>query len=168
VASKATYSAIKKANVYVSLTTNNGNFRRTSKDTGVPEATIRRWQKEWEANGPPKQEEVQQAIDNYVETAEEIRNELLLEIRRQNRAGELKGAALVTAYGVLDDKVTRAKGLATGRVEHVHQLPAPEEIRAAMKQLVQGARDAQVERAADIDAEIVEQAETPALPPARQ
>ena len=161
--SRATYTDADKARVYVVLAANEGNVKRTARETSVPENTVRRWRDDWATNGPPSVEEVETAVEDFVSTATEVRNEALLEIRRQIKAGEMKGAALVTAFGVLTDKIDRAKGLALGKVEHTVTLPSPDEIREALAGVFAGALQAAQQRQEEIiDAEVVD--EQAALP----
>jgi len=166
-AGRATYTEQDMATVYVTLMTNEGNVKRTARETGMPESTVRRWRDEWEKNGPPRMEEVEAAIGNFLEATERVRNKALLEIERQIEAGELKNAALVTAFGVLTDKIDRAKGIGS-RVEHEHRLalPSHEELASLMVGAVEAAKIAARERDEEIiDAEVIEQ---PALPAGRQ
>lgn len=164
-AGKATYTDAKKAEVYVVLAANDQNVKRTARETGVPENTVRRWRDVWKTEGPPRIEEVQKAVGDFIEDSERVRNKALMEIERQIDAQELKGAALVTAYGVITDKIDRAKGLATGKIEHVHTLPSAEEARELMRGFFEGGRQMAAEREQEIiEAEVVEQ---PALPAGR-
>lgn len=149
------------AQVYVVLVTNEGNVKRTARDTGIPENTVRRWKQKWETD-PPKVEVVEQAAKSLIEETEETRNLALLEIKRriQNKEGTL--AQLGTIYGILTDKIDRARGIADRRVEHVHALPSPDEIRATLGALVESVQAGHIIREEEItDAEIIEQ---PALP----
>lgn len=161
-AGRTTYTDAKKAEVYVVLAANDQNVKRTARETGVPENTVRRWKEFWRVNGPPRQEEVAVAVEDFVTESEKVRNKALREIERQIDAHELKGAALVTAYGVLTDKIDRAKGLATGKVEHTLTLPSAEEARELMKGFLEAGQQMAARREEEIiEAEIVEQ---PALP----
>lgn len=155
---RATYTDADKANVYVVLTTNEGNVKRTARDTGVPENTVRRWKQYWETNGPPALEEVQKAVADYANTLEETRNLSLLRINQKLSSENPKDwgtlPQLATVFGVLTDKIDRARGIADRRVEHRHVLPSPDELRAAMDALTAGAARAHEQRDEDIiDAE---------------
>jgi transposase-like protein len=159
---RTTYTEADMAQVYVVLVTNEGNIKRTARDTGVPENTVRRWKQKWEAEGPPAVEVVEQAAKSLIEETEETRNLALMEIKRriQNKEGTL--AQLGTIYGILTDKIDRARGIADRRVEHVHALPSPDEIRATLGALVESVSAGHIIREEEIeDAEIIEQ---PALP----
>lgn len=165
---RATYTDADKARAYVVLTANDGLVKRAARELGMPENTLRRWRDEWEKEGPPQLDEVDEAVTDYLSgmisardsAVEVIRMKLELLKKDPDKA---KLAELSTVVGVLDDKISRAKGLDKGqRVDHHHHLPAPEELRALMGEFIQGSIRAAERRAEEIvDAEIVEQ---PALP----
>ena len=172
--SRATYTEADKAQVYVVLTTNDGNVKRTARDTGVPENTVRRWKKDWAENGPPNTEQVEAAVGTFLERATSVRNDALevidLKIQLLKKdPDKAKLAELTTVLGVLDDKITRAQGLATGRVEHVHALPPAEEIRGALLEAFKAVQVLTAQR----EGEVIEDAEfsvveTKALPSGEQ
>jgi len=136
--------------------------KRTARDTGLPEATIRRWKQVWEAEGPPDTTEVQVAVSDFLTDAKRIRNKALMELERLIDAQQVKANDLNNVMGTLADKIDRANGLANSRVEHRITLPSPEELRAALAGLTDGARElAQSRQEEIIDAQFVEQ---PALP----
>jgi len=160
VAGKTTYSDQDLARLYVVLTTNEGNVKRTARDTGMPESTVRRWKKVWEENGPPKiEEEIVEAVTNYVDEMERTRDLALQRMheRLQNDQGTLPQIA--TVFGVLTDKIDRARGIGSeSTIHHKHELPSPDEIRATLGALVSGALAAHQEREEEItDAEFTEQ-----------
>lgn len=138
--SRASYTEADKSRVYVALITNaedgtlgTANVKRTARDTGVPENTVRRWKKEWIENGPPSDEEVERAVGEFLDEAVELRGLALQALRKKvdlllKNPKDVKVAELTTLMGVLDDKITRAQGLATGRVEHVHALPSGDQL----------------------------------------
>lgn len=168
-AGKSQYSETDKARVYTTLIANDGNVKRTARETGVPEATVRRWKTEFEEN-PPSAEAVQVAVGDFLTDAKRVRNKALLEIERQIDAKEFKGAALVTVVGVLDDKVMRVEGVVSKhQVDVRHHLPSAEEAQALIGSLLQGAITAGRERQAElVESGLQEQAEDadwrPALP----
>lgn len=120
-----------RARVHTLLVTNEGNVDRTARETGIPPATVRLWKKKWEKDGPPTEvmeRAVQEATD-FVNQAMGTRFEAIVLLRA--KLPEASARDLATIVGILDDKITRARGLATGRVEHVHNTPAlppPEEL----------------------------------------
>lgn len=167
--SRTTYTDQHKAQVYVVLQTNEGNVKRTARDTNIPESTVSRWKKEWEENGPPQiDEEVKAAIVEYVGAMEETRDLALKRMHERllNDQGTLPQIA--TVFGVLQDKIDRARGIGTEHtVNHRLTLPSPEELRATMGALLQGAQEAHAAREEEIeDAEFTEQP-VHALPPGR-
>ncbi len=159
---RATYTDAALANLYVTLVTNEGNVKRTSRDTGMPESTVRRYKQMWEQEGPPKLDDIEQAVTDYLTEAEETRNLALSKMKERIEKGDGTLAQLATVFGVLSDKIDRARGLADRRVEHVHALPSPDDIRATLGALVQSVQAGHIIREEEItDAEIIEQ---PALP----
>jgi transposase-like protein len=159
-AGKSSYSDSDRALVYATLLSNEGNVKRTSRDTGVGETTVRRWKAEF-VTDPPAPEVVEAAVGEFVADAKRVRNKALLEIERQIDAGIFKGAALVTVVGVLDDKVMRVEGpVQKSQVDHIHHLPSREEARALMHGLVNGAIESgRVRQVELVDAELMEQVE---------
>ena len=153
-AGRTTYTDDELARLYVALTANEGNVKRTARDTGVPESTVRKWKNTWEAEGPPDIGKVEQAIGDFTDAAERVRDKALLAI--EEKIPGAKVGELTTLVGVLDDKITRARGLAVGRVEHVHTLPPAEEIKAVLGAVFQGSLEAAAQRESEIvDAEII-------------
>lgn len=169
----ATWNDEDKARVYVALAANDGNVKRTARETGVPENTVRRWRDDWERNGPPSTEQVEMAVGEFVEEATSLRGRALLALKLKveqlvKDPSKVKVAELTTLVGVLDDKITRASGMATSRTEHVHSLPSPDEIREALGQAFQKQMELAAQRAEEIiDAEFTEEQALPALPVAR-
>jgi transposase-like protein len=165
---RATYDDAAKAKAFVVLTANDGNLKRTARETGLPESTLRAWRTDWEKNGPPKTEEVTAAAKEFVSEAQEIRGMALDVIRQKlvllgQNPKEAKIAELTTLVGVLTDKVDRAAGLEqSSRVDHHHHLPSPDELKALMGGFIEMSIEAAERRAEDIvDADIVEQAALP-------
>lgn len=163
-AARATYTEEQKASVYVTLASNDGNVKRTARDLGIPVSTIRRWNDEWKRQESlPSVEMLNEAIGNFADKAETIRWKALVELERQ--LGTAKPGDLIKIVGILDDKITRARGLADRTVEHRHVLPSAEELHALVQGFAEATRQAALERADDIiDAEVVEQAPRRALP----
>lgn len=166
-AGRASYDDATKAETYVVLAANEGNVKRTSRDTGVPVSTIRRWRDEWaRQESLPDISTLEVVVGNFADKAESIRWKALVELERQ--LSTAKPGDLIKIVGILDDKITRARGLADRTVEHRHVLPSAEELRELVSGFAEATRQAALERADEIiDAEIVEQADLPALPAAR-
>lgn len=161
-AGKQQYSDDAKAQVYTILTTNDGNVKRTARETGVPVSTIRRWRDEWEAEkNLPSIEDIAAASGDFIADAERVRNQALREMER--KLPTATPAQLATIVGVLDDKIARARGL-TNKVEHEHRLslPSAEEIAGLLGGLHRRALDDASRRDAEIvEAEVVEQKALP-------
>lgn len=158
-----TYSDADLARLYVVLTTNEGNVKRTARDTGVPESTVRRFKKLWEEEGPPKLEEVEEAVFEYLTEMEATRDLALQRMHEKLEKGEGTLPQIATVFGVLTDKIDRARGIGTNHVhEHKLSLPSPDEIRESLGALIVGVQSGHIAREEEIvDAEIIEQ---PALP----
>lgn len=168
---RATYSAEDKARAYVVLQANEGNLKRTARDTGIPEPTVRRWRNEWASGGPPPLDEVEKAASDYVSTAETVRDLSLQRIKERLESDSVKAQGtlpqLATVFGIVTDKIDRARGLKRSVVEHQLSLPSPDEIRGALTALVAGVQQGHAIREEEIeDAEIIE--EPRALPPGEQ
>lgn len=154
-----TYTDEDKASVFVALSVNEGNITRTSRDTGIPQSTVRDWKKEWEAEGVPEElrAEAQEQATEIVAVMERVRSKALNLL--EGRLHEAKPKELATIFGIVDDKIRLAIGLATSRSVTVHALPSPAEMRELFVGMVQGAIEAQSMRQQDIvDAEIIEPA----------
>jgi transposase-like protein len=161
VAARATYNESDKARVYVVLASNDGNVKRTSRETGVPENTVRRWKKEFEES-PPSTELVETAVGDFVGDAERVRHKALLKIEALIDGDKVKVGELNNTVGILTDKIDRARGLDVKRVEHEHRLD-PASVREALVGFMQDMQ--QMSRAREVEiveAEVVEQAALPA------
>lgn len=155
-AGRAKYTQADKARVYVVLTANGSNVKRTARETGYPENTVRRWREEFKTN-PPNTDLVVQTADNLLKEMDEVRRLALTEMRRKITSGEAKLQELNAVFGTLTDKALAIQGLATSRTEHVFQLPTPEEL----GELLGGAVQTAIRRAGErqeeiIDADVVE------------
>lgn len=162
-AKRRVYDEEDRARAYVAWVTNGQMLRRTARDTGIPEPTIRRWAKEWEENGPPVEqiEMIAEIVGEFVQDATVVRDEALAELRK--RLPDASASALVAAVGMLSDKINMARGLATQRTEHVNALPPAEDIARTLGAALQQALQAAQERDGDIiEAEVVLE-----LPPAK-
>lgn len=157
------YSSEDKARAYVVLQTNEGNLKRTARDTGIPEPTIRRWRNEWESGGPPSLELVEAAVVEHVTAQEEVRDLSLQRIKERLQSEDKKEQGtlpqLATVYGILTDKIDRARGIGSHTThEHKLSLPSPDEIRATLGALVADVQAGHLVREEEIeDAEIIEE-----------
>lgn len=152
---RPTYSDEDKARVYVALVSNDWNVKRTARDVGLNPATVRRWRDEWQEN-PPDTEVTEPIVAGFLEDAKRVRGAALAELEK--KIPNAKPSELITVVGVLDDKITRASGLATSRTETVHSLPSPEAMRELMQGFIEGVVGAARHRQDEvIDVELVEQ-----------
>lgn len=151
--------------VYTILNSNGGNVRRTSIETGIPQRTIRNWKEAWEKDGFPEEllEQAAEVNNEFIDNMERVRHKALILMEQQLH--EAKPNQLAVIFGILDDKIRLASGLATSRTETVNnQLPPPEKMKELFISMIQGAVEAQARREEDIiDAELVETAQV-ALP----
>lgn len=166
-AGRSKYSDSDRAKVLTALQLNDGNVKRTARETGMSTTTVRAWKSGWDTEGIPEAvaEAQVETLDEFVNDATEVRNLLLARMR--DLAPESKNLREVaTALGILDDKIVRAKGQPTQRTEHVQGLlPSPDEFRAALGGWMVGILDAQNTRDRDfIEAEAVEVEPAKALP----
>jgi transposase-like protein len=164
VAGKPQYDEASRARVYTTLLANEGNVKRTARETGVPESTVRRMKQEFETN-PPSVEAVEAAAADFISTAKEVRDLALQRIKERLESSDKKEQGtlpqLSTVLGVLDDKITRVEGpTQRTQVDHIHHLPSADEARALLGGLLQGAIEGgRLRQAALADAGLVEQAE---------
>ena len=164
-AGRSKYAEADRAAVFVVLGVNEGNVKRTARETGYPESTVRMWKKEFAEKGPPSSDAVEEVSSNFIADGERIRNKALMraEAMIDDKGSNLKLAELTALSGMLTDKLNVALGLATKRVEHQHHLPTADEARELLRGFAEemavltASRDAEI-----IDAEIVEQRALPA------
>lgn len=158
-AGRSKYTDEDKARVHVLLHANDGNVKRTSRESGIPEQTVRDWKKEWDSGGVPPAvvDALDSAVDSFVGDAVRVRDLYLK--RLEELAPEVKNARdAATVIGILDDKVTRAKGLPTSRTEGVVAvLPPAEKVAELFKSYAIAAIEASTQREAEIvESEAVE------------
>lgn len=153
---RRTYTDRDKAIVYAELTVNEGNVKRTARNTGIDVSAVRRWKQEWEVNGVPQgvTAEVELVASDFVSDAVRIRGKLLQKLEAVLDAGDRATIPqLVTGIGVLSDKIRAYEAITeTTRVEHTLALPPVEELRELLSGLVGGMLDAARTRAAEIEA----------------
>jgi transposase-like protein len=136
VAGRATYSEADKAKVYVVLQANDGNVKRTARETGVPENTVRRWRNQFQEDGPPDTELVEQEATDFIEDADRVRHKALRLIEEKVDQKDAKLNELNNTVGILTDKIDRVR-LPNKQVDHVHHLPPADEIRQVMAAFAQ-------------------------------
>ena len=151
------FSDEEKAKVLASLAANGGIVKRTAAECGVSPATVRKWRGQQSKGQGVSPALVEEAVDEFVRAAERVRNLALEKLEEKIEAGDVKASELVTVVGVLDDKITRSKGLPTSRVETASTLPDPNQLRELMSGFVEGAIRAAEQRHAEIiEADVVE------------
>jgi transposase-like protein len=158
------YTESDRAAVYFSLQVNAGNVKRTARETGYPESTVRLWKKEFSEKGPPSTDAVEAVSSDFIADGERIRNKALMRAEKMidDTGSNLKLAELTAISGMLTDKLNVALGLATKRVEHQHHLPSADEARELLRGFADEMAALTAERDAEIiDAEIVEQRALP-------
>jgi transposase-like protein len=153
------YTESDKAAVYFSLQVNDGNVKRTAREAGYPESTVRQWKKDFSEKGPPSAEALEEVSSDFIKDGERIRNKALDRIEQvlDDPLSKPRLAELNTTVGVLTDKLNTARGLSVQRVEHQHHLPPAEEARELMRGFASELIAMSAERDGEIiDAEVVE------------
>jgi transposase-like protein len=152
VAERRKYNDGDRAQVFTALTINQGNIKRSARETGVPVSTVRLWKKEWEEQGPSEEVALlaAEAATRFVATAENARDLALAKWQALVEEDKVAARDLMTGVGVLTDKIHAAKGLSKGGSSQ----PAisPEHMRELARGLVEGA----VEAAKARDREIID------------
>ncbi len=107
------YTDEDKARVIVVLATNNNNVYRTAKDMGIPRETIKKWNADWKRDGIPEHllSLSEQAATGYLFDAERLRDKALRVLESKVDEGDVNTKDLYTMFGILDDKITRARSL---------------------------------------------------------
>lgn len=164
---RRTYSDDDRAAVFVALTVHDGNVARTSRDSGVPEQTVRDWKAQWAREGLPDEliHLAQQSATSFADNVERIRDKALVAL--ETKLPDMSGRDLATTVGILTDKALRARGLDVKTVKHEHKLPSPDEVRQLMAGFAAGISEAAAARDQIIEAEVIEHPARKALPPGR-
>lgn len=139
--------------VYAGLAVSGGNVRRTARDTGYPEQTVRDWKKRWEAEGAPEvvASGAVPIVDQFYEKARTLRDLLLVKLEERIAADDITTKDVITSIGILTDKIRLIEGLPTNRTENVSKGMSPEELGAAIGSLAKGALEAAKERQSDLN-----------------
>lgn len=149
-AERRKYTDEDRARVYTALTINQGNIKRSARETGVPVATVRLWKRKWEADGPS--EEIALLSEEqglaWIAVAEESRDIALAKWRALVENDQVAARDLMTGVGILTDKIHAARGLSKGSSSQ----PAisPEHMRELARGLVEGAVEAAKSRHEEI------------------
>lgn len=153
-AGKSKYTDADRARCYVALQANGGNVKATARELELPVTTVRRWRGEFEAEGPPPLDVVDEAVEDYLGELEQVRNKALKLL--DQKLPEASARDTATIFGILDDKVSRAKGISDRPVDEKVSLD-PGTLRDVLSGVVTAAIEAAGRRQEEIiDAEIVE------------
>ena len=152
-AGRSKYTDEDKARVANALAINDGNIKRTARETGVPENTVRDWKRSWDKGGVPATVEEARTVelDNFVADASRVRDVALRRLEEVIPHSD-KVRELATVVGILDDKLTRARGLPTSRQEQIGlQLSVtPEQLGSALSAWAEKAALESAQRRVDI------------------
>lgn len=162
-ARKRKYTDEDRAAVYVALQVNKGNVARTSKETLVPEATVREWKKRF-VTDPPDLETTEAVLSDFTTTAERVRDKLIKSYEAALDAGKVNPDKMPVHIGIFVDKVQLLRGLATSRQEQLNGLPSTDQVRELATGVFDAMRLALVkaeQREAIIDGEFTEVVEQP-------
>jgi transposase-like protein len=136
------YTASDRAKVFAELEINEGNIKRTARNTGFPVSTVRDWKVEWEKGGVDTDtvEALPEVIGDFVEEATRVRDKLLMRLEQKVDSGDITAREIVPALGMLTDKIRAYQGLNDVKHQHTVNLPQLDEIESklagALKQLV--------------------------------
>ena len=174
VTKRRTYSDSDKALVYAELEMSNGNVKRTARNLNIPISTVRYFKQQWETEGVPRevQEVLPAVVKEFVDDAERVRDKLLIALEQKVDSRDINAREIVTALGVLTDKIRAMRGLDARKVEHSISLPDATEMRALFAGVINEVVGAAQTRNDELEAaEIVEGSWEPAdtvaaLPPA--
>jgi transposase-like protein len=164
---KRVYTDDDKARVLALLLANSGNVKRTARDTGVAEQTIRDWKKLEERGGTSVAvaAALPSALNDFAQSAESIRDKMLNNLEAKVMNDELNARDLIVGIGVLTEKIAMARGEATSRTENTvkHEVD-PEQLSKAVQDVLSSAISSGEQRDVEIiDADYEEQADTPEL-----
>lgn len=148
------YTNEDKARVVVALSANDDNVYRTAKDLGIPRETVKHWKKLWDETGVPNEIGIltETITIDYISDMERIRDMTLREIEDRIRIGgeNVKTKDLIVMFGILEDKITRARGLATKRVETVVEMPDVRELGSQLGTFIRASLETAYERRREI------------------
>jgi transposase-like protein len=156
VAGRSRFSEEDKQRVFVHLASNDGNVKRTARELGMAPSTVRKWRDEWQKDGPPPAEELEEVVADFVNRAETVRFKALDVAEELIDARKVKLSELNVTVGVLSDKIDRAKGIDRPRGEEQNALLASDQVRELVVGFVQGMQQlAEAREAEIIEAELV-------------
>jgi transposase-like protein len=133
---RSKYSSSDRAVVYAALEANEGNIKRTARETGYAISTVRDWKTKWEREGVEQEtvDALPAVVGDFVDDATRVRNKLLMRLEQLADKGELTGREIVPALGMLTDKIRAYKGLDNVKEHHhVVEVPALAEMQARLE-----------------------------------
>jgi len=150
------YTDRDKAIVYAELAVNDGNIKRSARNTGYDISFVRRSKAEWERNGVPDSvmEEVAPLVSDFMLDAIRIRGKLLIRLEEILDKGEKATIPQVsTAIGILSDKIRAYEAIKEStKVTHTFELPSGEELKELFSGVLAGVVESARSRAAEIEA----------------
>lgn len=159
-AARRHYTDEDRAKVKLALDMNDGNIKRTARETGVAISTVRDWKTAWEKGGVPAviEDALPAVRDEFVETTTRVRDKALRVAEEKLDADRTtaKDAAWIAA--VLTDKIRLAQGQPTSRTETSSDGQSREEIRELFAGFVSSIREAAAQRSSQISSSIEEEA----------
>lgn len=149
---KRVYSDDDKATVLVTLEANNGNVKKTSRETEVAEQTIRDWKKSAERGALPAT--VQAALpavrSAFVDKAVTVRELMMDQLEAAVLNNELKGRDLIVGIGVMTDKIHVVQARTAPPKEEVVESATAQEIGKKLYEYLERSFAAGEKRDADI------------------
>jgi len=153
---RRTYTDRDRAIVYAELAVNEGNVKRTARNSGYDVSFVRRCKAEWERNGVPESvlEEAMPLVSDFMADAIRVRGKLMARLEEAlDRGDKATIPQLSTGIGILSDKIRAYEALnETQRVEHALVLPPAEELKELFSGLIEGVVESARTRAAEIEA----------------
>lgn len=150
------YTDRDRAIVWAELSVNEGNVKRTARNTGYDVSFVRRCRDSWARDGVPESviEEAAPLVTSFMEDAIRIRGKLLQRLEEAlDRGDRATIPQLTTGIGVLSDKIRAYEAITeTKRVEHTLALPPPEELEKLFSGILTGVLTAARTRAAELEA----------------
>lgn len=155
-ASRRTYTDKDRAVVYAELAVNDGNIKRTARNTGYDVSFVRRCKVAWEQEGVPEAvlEEAKPLVSSFMEDAVRIRGKLLANLEAAlDRGDKATIPQLTTGIGILSDKIRAYEAITEPtKVEHTIALPSAQELEGLFAGILGGVISAARDRAAAIEA----------------
>jgi len=113
------YDALDHAAVHNALTRNQDNVKRTARETGVPENTVRRWRNHWRVSGAPSHEDTvhaQQIVGRRAQLEQALGTALLRDVLNAAQSDDLS-TRTVSAIGRKAVQLT-VRALAVAAFDH--------------------------------------------------